>query len=299
MIVFFSEFDEIPTRGGKLPKLFIRKFKDKISSSNAAEWWNFILNADEKKIYTIITPDEEKRQLEKQMDFSLDVKRNKISKKFSSIYPLEEEIVYIINCLHIFPDLCRMLRGVFDHYLPLEIEIDAIIKFTGEGSLVSVFAGTAFIENLLRLRNVDVKATDNYSNINSISWMEVDNINISEAINNKYHPDVLLMTWPLEKKSSIPSAMAEGSFYMSTSGYYEMIDELNLSEREPLKYEYYSDALYAIKEFKGNKFIYVGDKMFCCECNALFSHYLEENFEKVNSGITLSKIHFYIRKPTN
>jgi hypothetical protein len=140
-----------------------------------------------------------------------------------------------------------------------------LIDFIGRHSVLSVGAGSGWIESELEKRGIKITCTDDKSWHAPFAreYMAIDNVKAEEAV-VKYHTDVLFMSWP-------PYAT-------------------------PM-------ATQAIKGFTGQFLIYIGEWLCGCTADDEFFEFVGEHFEELAIEIPIKNytglhdsVHVFKRK---
>lgn len=139
-------------------------------------------------------------------------------------------------------------------------------SFSGHGRVLSVGAGTAYLEHLLAERGVDIVATDfnvwphtEYSH--GEPWMEIEQASALVAVHRHRDRDALLVAWP--------PCDEIGNNYSST----RWTDDGEI--QIPAHSCGFADALH---DFRGDTVLYVGEGRGGCTGSFRFWDELERNF---------------------
>lgn len=250
-----------------------------------------------------------------------------IKKKIVLVKTLLNKLMQMYSGAEIFSYMYRdNFTKTFSWAIPDVNSIMQIIEFVGEDVLLEVGAGTGFWSFIIKTLGGKVVSTDR----NYVSKVESSNINsevvLSDLNTKVVSCDLNTKVVTSNQKSEVDTSNQKSEVVSSDKKYVDEYwpPECNFDKpflemdiidgkEAVIKYptnalficwpNYYSDWAYdALKEFKGNKFIYIGeDKDGCCG-TPMFFDLLKDEWDlkkKINiprwSGL-MDKLYFYERK---
>lgn len=145
-------------------------------------------------------------------------------------------------------ECCRNIRYFQKNYswaIPCKEAIECIYNFSEKEKILEIGAGLGLWAQLLKLRGVNIIATDNFmshTDKNKERYCYIEDIDANGAI-EKYDVKILLIIWP------------------------------------PMT----NMATEAVKRFNGNKIIYIGEKKGGCTGNSSFFDLLQKEWKLVSN----------------
>lgn len=137
--------------------------------------------------------------------------------------------------------------------VPTKETIDVLSEFIDTQTVLSIGAGLGLIERLLKDRGHNVVATDLYDpkfcDTEGDAYMEVEELEAAAAV-KKYPTDILLIVWP--------------------------------PYDDPMAYN-------ALKEFRGDVVIYIGESYGGCTADEEFHQLLDVEFEEASIDVPLKQ----------
>ena len=121
------------------------------------------------------------------------LKTHKIPKKYS------ESILRGINHF----SLRKQIVGLQGFALLTHEWIDEFVKWIGDRKCLEIMAGCGSLSKVLKDKNIDIIATDNYSwgseaynwNKNKNYWTDIENLDCIKAIEKYKDRDIVIMSW--------------------------------------------------------------------------------------------------------
>ena len=158
----------------------------------------------------------------------------------------------------------EIFRKHFSYTIPDENLIKEMAKFIRKDKVLELGSGKGLHSYLLSLENIDIVATDSYTwNTPKFGYnfMKIEKFDYLDAINKYNDRSVLVMIWP--------------PLYQKIEEYEKYNEE---HEKKVIESNYSPDAL---RKFKGNKLIYIGEERTGCTACDEFFDILEEDWELV------------------